>query len=204
MTNRSKIEKISLFSDIKKLIDDSKANIAYAINSKISILYWNIGKLINNDILHNKRADYGKYIIPDLSKSLTKLYGKGWSEKQLRNCMHFQHIFPDKEIVYTVCRQLSWSHLRIIMYIENKLKRDFYIQICIHEKWSVRVFRERENSPVGLILCSGKSHDHIELMQLDKSNIRVAEYITVLPSQKILKDRLQKAIEIAHQKFNSE
>ena len=59
---------------------------------------------------------------------------------------------------------------------------------------------EGENEPIGLILCTGKNEEHIELMQLDKSSIRVAEYWTVLPSKEVLQERLHRAIAIARQK----
>ncbi len=63
---------------------------------------------------------------------------------------------------------------------------------------------EGERSPIGLILCAGKNNEHIELMQLDKSNIRVAEYLTLLPSQKVLQEKLRRAIEIAQNKIRNE
>jgi hypothetical protein len=56
---------------------------------------------------------------------------------------------------------------------------------------------EGENTPIGLILCTGKNEEHVELMQLDKSNIRVADYLTALSSQKVLQEKLHKAVEIA-------
>ena len=59
---------------------------------------------------------------------------------------------------------------------------------------------EGEGSPIGLILCTGKNEEHIELLQLDKSNIRVAEYLTLLPSKEVLQNKLHKAIEIAKNK----
>jgi hypothetical protein len=62
---------------------------------------------------------------------------------------------------------------------------------------------EGENSPIGLILCSGKNEEHVELLQLDKSNIRVADYLTLLPSQEVLKQKLHQAIEIAKDRINS-
>ena len=62
---------------------------------------------------------------------------------------------------------------------------------------------EGENTPIGLILCTGKNEEHIELLQLDKSNIKVADYLTALPSQKILQEKLHRAIEIAKQKMNN-
>ena len=60
---------------------------------------------------------------------------------------------------------------------------------------------EGENTPIGLILCTGKKEEHVELMQLDKSNIRVADYLTALPSQKLLQEKLHKAVEIAKSKM---
>lgn len=60
---------------------------------------------------------------------------------------------------------------------------------------------EGENTPIGLILCTGKNEEHIELLQLDKSNIRVADYLTALPPQKLLQEKLHKAVEIAQQKL---
>ncbi len=62
---------------------------------------------------------------------------------------------------------------------------------------------EGETTPIGLILCTGKSEEHIELLQLDKSNIRVADFLTILPSQKLLQEKLHKAVEIAQQKIAS-
>ncbi|MCH6235667.1 PDDEXK nuclease domain-containing protein [Cognataquiflexum rubidum] len=62
---------------------------------------------------------------------------------------------------------------------------------------------EGENTPIGLILCPGKNEEHVELMQLDKSNIRVADYMTILPSQKVLREKLHGAVEIAHQKLTA-
>ena len=62
---------------------------------------------------------------------------------------------------------------------------------------------EGENSPIGLILCTGKNPEHIELLQLHKSNIKVADYFTILPSKEILLDRLHKAIEIAQNQINA-
>ena len=58
-----------------------------------------------------------------------------------------------------------------------------------------------ENTPIGLILCTGKNHEHVELLQLDKSNIRVAEYLTLLPSREFLEEKLHQSIQAAHQRL---
>ena len=62
---------------------------------------------------------------------------------------------------------------------------------------------EGENPPIGLILCTGKNPEHIELLQLHKSNIKVADYFTILPSKEILLDRLHKAIAIAQNQISA-
>jgi predicted nuclease of restriction endonuclease-like (RecB) superfamily len=327
----------NLVSEIKALINDSKQQVAIAVNSTITMLYWHIGKRINQEILKDTRAEYGKQIVIILSKQLSSEYGTGRSEKHLRHCLRCAETFKDDEIVSTLWRQLSWSHLKEIIYLDNELKRMFYIEMCRIEKWSVRTFRGRinsmlyertaiskkpeetikkelkqlaennqitpdlifrdpyfldflglkdtysekdlessiiaelqrfiselgsdfafvarqkrlmidnrdyyidllfyhrrlkcliaidlkigefdaahkgemelylgylakyesvegENPPIGLILCAGKNPEHIELLQLNKSNIKIADYFTILPSKEILLDRLTKAISIA-------
>lgn len=327
-------------SEIKSLIEKSRQNIAVSVNAEITLLYWKIGQRINLEILQGQRADYGKQIISLLSQKLISDDGQGWSEKQLRHCVQFAEVFPDFQIVSTLWRQLSWSHLKEMFYIEDSLKRDFYIEMCKIERWSVRTLRERiqsmlyertaisrkpeetiknelvllkdeqkmnpdlvfrdpyfldflglkdtfsekdletaiiaelqrfivelgsdfaflarqkriqidnrdykvdllffhrrmkclvaidlkisefdaahkgemelylrylekhetiegENSPVGLILCAGKNPEHVELLQLDKSNIKVADYLTQLPPKELLLEKLHKAIEIARTK----
>lgn len=334
---KNNIDNTAIFQEIKSFIEQSKQEIAITVNSTLSMLYWKIGNRINEEILQKKRAEYGKQIVATLWRQLTKEYGNSFSEKNLRRMIQFAEVFPDKKIVYTMCTQLSWSHIKILIPIENELKRTFYTEICKLEKWSVRTFRERinsmlyertaiskkpeetirndlqqlkntqqitpdlvfrdpyfldflnlkdtysekdlesaiiaelqrfiselgndfaflarqkriiidnkdyyidllfyhrrlksliaidlkigefdaaykgemelylgylkkyetvdgENQPIGLILCSGKNPEHIELLQLHKNNIKVADYFTILPSKEILLDRLHKAIAIA-------
>ena len=339
-----KIYTTGFVSEIKTLIEQSKRNVALAINSEITALYWHVGNRINSEILQNERAEYGKQIVQSLSAQLEQEYGKGWGEKQLRQCMQFALVYPDKEIVYALRRQLSWTHLRTVIYMEDALKRAFYIEMCKLENWSSRQLKERiqsmlyertaiskkpeltiqndlellqneqklsadlvfrdpyvldflglsdaysekdletsiiaelqrfiielgsdfafmarqkritidnreyyidllfyhrrlkcliaidlkigefeaahkgqmelylrylekheqvegENTPIGLILCTGKNEEHVELMQLHKSNIHVADYLTLLPSQKVLKQKLHQAIEIAKNRIDIE
>ncbi len=340
MHKELKISK-GLLSEIKSLIEKSRQYVAVAVNAEITLLYWNIGSRINSEILKNKRAEYGKQIVSALSKQLTEEYGSGWSQRHLFYCIKIAEVFPDEDILHTVCAKLTWSHILLILNMDDPLKRNFYIEMCKLEKWSVRTFRERiqsmlyertaisrkpeqtiaddlallkneqklnpdmvfrdpyfldflglkdtysekdletsiiaelqhfitelgndfaflarqkriavdnrdyyidllfyhrrlkclvavdlkigefeagfkgqmelylryleryehiegENAPIGMILCTGKNEEHIELMQLEKNNIRVAEYLTVLPSKKLLQEKLHKAVEIAQQKL---
>lgn len=113
------------------MIEDARQTVAIAVNAATIVLYWNIGVRINKDILDNKRAEYGKEVIKSLSRDLTEEYGKGWSEKRLRHCLRFAETFPDKDIVYALSRQLSWTHFRTIIYLKDELKREFYIEIVL-------------------------------------------------------------------------
>jgi phosphoribosylformimino-5-aminoimidazole carboxamide ribonucleotide (ProFAR) isomerase len=115
----------NLFSEVKQLIEEARQTVAVAVNSATTILYWNIGRRINNEILENKRAEYGKEVVKTLSSELTQEFGKGWSEKQLRHCLRIAETFPDEEIVSTLCRQLSWTHVKTIMYLKDELRKEF-------------------------------------------------------------------------------
>ncbi|MEB3315317.1 MAG: PDDEXK nuclease domain-containing protein, partial [Candidatus Melainabacteria bacterium] len=135
-----------LFSDLKKIIDSSRENVARTINSEITLLYWKIGERINTEILQEKRAEYGQFIIKEIAQRLTLEYGNSFSEKNLRRMIQFSSIFPDFTIVSTLSRQLSWSHFTKLISIKESLKRDFYIEICQLEGWSVRQLKERIDS----------------------------------------------------------
>lgn len=331
-----------LFNDIKTLIESSRTRVALSVNSEMVILYWQIGERIRKDILGQERAEYGKKVIDKLSVKLIHEYGRGFSRPNLFHMVRFSEVFPDNQIVYTLCRQLSWSHFRHLIYIEDPLSLDFYTQMCQIERWSVRILarkiqgmlyertaisrkpeelikqeldalketeqmspdlifrdpymldflgltdtysekdlesailREIENflmelgkdfafiarqkritidnedyyidllfynrrlhrliaidlklgrfkasdkgqmelylrwldkyerqigeeSPLGLILCAGKSVEHIELLQLEQSGIRVAEYLTELLPREVLQKKLYEAIHMARERLS--
>lgn len=98
--------------DVKQMIETSRQHVAVAVNSEITLLYWKIGKRINEEVLGNERAEYGKQVVISLSRQLTEEYGRGWDEKQLRRFMQFAQLFPEEQIVATLRRQLSWTHIK--------------------------------------------------------------------------------------------
>nr|WP_295929792.1 YhcG family protein [uncultured Dyadobacter sp.] len=81
-----------------------------------------------------------------MSRQLETEYGKSFSEKSLRRMIQFAELFPEEQIVVSLIRQLGWTHIIAVLPIQDVVKREFYIQMCIHEKWSVRTFRERIQS----------------------------------------------------------
>jgi len=162
-----------LFERISSLIEEARHSVAVAVNTTTTLLYWNIGMQINKDILDFKRAEYGKEVIKSLSKKLTEEYGKGWSEKQLRHCLRFAETFPDKEIVYALSRQLSWTHFRTIMYLKNELRREFYIEMTKLENWNTRILNDKIDSMLFERTAISKKPDELikhELKELREGN----------------------------------
>jgi predicted nuclease of restriction endonuclease-like (RecB) superfamily len=145
-TNLAVKPEANLLTDIRELIESSRQRVAVGVNSELSLLYWHVGKRINHEILGDDRAEYGKQVVAVLAELLSKEYGRGWSKEQLKQCLWFAKIFPQKEIGYTLCNQLSWSQIRLVLPVEDPLKRDFYIEMCKQEHWSVRTLRERMDS----------------------------------------------------------
>ena len=111
----------SLFGEIRDLIEQSRRQVAVTVNATMTLLYWQVGERINKEVLNEKRADYGKQIIPSLALQLTAEYGGSFSEKNLRRMMQFAEVFPDQEIVVSLIRQLSWTHFRTVISIEDEL-----------------------------------------------------------------------------------
>jgi len=111
-----------LLGDMRQLIDAARVRAAVAVNAEISLLYWQVGQRIHQSVLQGERAEYGKQIIAGLSKQLTEAYGKGWGARQLRYCLTFAEVFPEVKIVNTWCAQLSWSHIRQLMVMDDPLK----------------------------------------------------------------------------------
>jgi predicted nuclease of restriction endonuclease-like (RecB) superfamily len=135
-----------LLNSIIGLIDQTRHLVAKTVNQELTLLYWNIGKSINDDVLKNDRADYGKKLVLNLSTELSNRYGSGFNKRNLHSFIKLSTVIQDITIVHTVCAQLSWSHIRTLIYIENQIKREFYIQMTVHERWSVRTLQERIDS----------------------------------------------------------
>lgn len=332
-----------LITDLKELVDTTRGQVAVQVNSAMVVLYWKIGQRINEDVLGNKRAEYGKEVVLHISQQLTVEFGSSFSEKNIRKMMQFASVFDHFEIVASAMRQLSWTHFLLLIPISQDAKRNFYLEVCKIENWSVRTLKEKinsllfertaiskkpeqiinkelkngsenniinpdlvfkdpyfldflelkdtfsekdleesiivelqkfiselgsdfaflsrqkritidnrdyymdllfyhrklkslvvielkigefeanhkgqmelylsylnkyervegENPPIGLILCSGKNSEHIELMNLEGDNIKIAEYLLILPSEKVLLEKLNRSIEIARNKFEN-
>ena len=132
-----------LLKDLRELIAEARQDVARQVNSALVLLYWRMGKRIRQDILKEKRAEYGEQIVATLSRQLVIEFGNGYSRPNLFRMIRFAEVFADEEIVSTLSRQLSWSHFVEIIPLEDDLKRDFYAEMCRIERWSVRTLHQK-------------------------------------------------------------
>ncbi len=125
--------------DIKSILNAAKAQSYRAINSTMIQAYWLVGyRIVEQEQNGEKRAGYGEKVIEKLSKALNNEIGSGMSVAQLRNCRQFYLTFSDDEIRYTLCSELSWSHIRLIMRLDTEKERNYYIEQAKKGAWSVR------------------------------------------------------------------
>lgn len=108
---------------MRELILATRAAVAQKINSALVLLYWQIGMRIRREILKTKRAGYGERIFDALSRKLAVEFGRGFTRRNLFNMVRFAEVFPDAQIMHALHAQLSWTHLRRIIYLDDPLSR---------------------------------------------------------------------------------
>jgi predicted nuclease of restriction endonuclease-like (RecB) superfamily len=136
----------ALLADLRKLILQAREGVARAVDSGLTTLHWHVGQRIRQDILREKRAGYGERIVSALSTMLSAEFGRGFSRRNLFSMVRFAEVFPDRQIVQTLSAQLSWSHLSLVVYLDDPLQRDFYAEMCRIERWSVRTLEKKIGS----------------------------------------------------------
>jgi predicted nuclease of restriction endonuclease-like (RecB) superfamily len=136
----------ALFGEVAGLIEGARRRAAVAVNSELVMLYWSIGKRVREEVLGGERAVYGQQVVKRLAQRLTEHYGRGWSKPNLLRMVAFAAEYPDRPIVSTLSRQLTWSHFCELLTIPDRQKRDFYTAFAAHERWSVRTLRARAAS----------------------------------------------------------
>lgn len=146
-----------VIQDIQGIISQARDRAVRSINIERTMMYWQIGKRIfEEEQQGEERAEYGSYLIKNLSNNLQPLHGKGFSQRNLELMRLFYRIFP---IAQTVSTQLNWSHYILLLGIENQDKREFYIAEIGKNYWSVRQFERQLNSQLyeRLLLSNDKA-----------------------------------------------
>jgi predicted nuclease of restriction endonuclease-like (RecB) superfamily len=102
-----------------------------------------VGRRIRQDILKEKRAEYGARIVAALERQSETEFGRGFGEKNLRRMIRFAEVFSERQIVASLMRQLTWTHFKALIPLDQPLQRDFYAEMCRVERWSVRTLRQK-------------------------------------------------------------
>jgi predicted nuclease of restriction endonuclease-like (RecB) superfamily len=134
-------------NDIKLLLAQARQKAYTAINHAMVEVYWQIGRrIVEEELQGEQRATYGEEILQTLSKELTAEFGKGFSYANLKNFKQFYLIFPEDQISYALRSQLTWTHYRLIMRVQNELARQYYINECAEQQWSTRTLERNINT----------------------------------------------------------
>jgi predicted nuclease of restriction endonuclease-like (RecB) superfamily len=163
-----------LSNKIIDIIETNKKEILKTLNNQVVMTYWKIGKEIIIEEQNGKeKAEYGKKIINNISKVLTVKYGSGFSSSNLRRMRQFYTMFSDEKICATLSHQLTWSHFVELIKIDEEIKREFYITMCLNEGWVVRTLKDRINSMLFERTAISKKPDEtikndLELLKKDK------------------------------------
>lgn len=189
-----------LLTDLRQMIAEARELVGRTVNAGLTLLYWEVGNRIRREILGGKRAEYGENIVQALAAQLEREFGRGVGAKNLRRMMQFAEVFPERAIVVSLIRQLSWTH-----FIAEDFKPGDKGQMELYLGWLNRYERkEGEESPIGLILCAGKRQETIELLNLEQSGIQVSSYWTEALPKAEMERKLHDAVKLARARLKSD
>jgi predicted nuclease of restriction endonuclease-like (RecB) superfamily len=129
----------AFFEHIRTILSEARGRAYSSVNHIMVETYWRIGqRIVEEEQGGQAKAAYGSQLITELSKRLGDEFGKGFSVANLKNFRQFYLTFPDLEKRYTLRSELSWSHYRLIMRVEDAAARDYYIHEAAEQGWSSR------------------------------------------------------------------
>jgi predicted nuclease of restriction endonuclease-like (RecB) superfamily len=185
------------YGRIRQILESARHNIAHTVNHEMLRSYWFIGKeIVHEEQKGRKRAAYGQLLIENLSRRLTGEYGAGWSSSNLWHIRQFYLTYRNRPpgiphtpraesrkgiILRTLSAELSWSHYRLLMRIENESIRRFYEIECIKNKWSVRELERQKGSLLYERLALSKDKKAVVRMAQRGQEITGYNDIIVLP-----------------------
>ena len=144
MNNKTELAETALLNDVRKIITDARHNAVRSIDFCRVQMYWHIGRRVFEEEQQGKeRADYGKYLIKNLARSLEPEYGSGFSYRQLAFCRQFYRLFP---IVNALRSQLNWTQYRMLIQIDDPDKREYYELESVNNNWTARETKLQINS----------------------------------------------------------
>lgn len=118
-----------LVADLRTLIEASRVRVAQTVNSELVMLYWRVGHRLRTEVVGEDRAAYGEQLVHTVSKALSAEFGRGFGKRSLYRMIRFAEVFPDTEIVTALRSQLTWTHIRELIAIDDPLERQFYTEL---------------------------------------------------------------------------
>lgn len=155
------------YKNIKEILEKARVTVYRAVNFAMVQAYWHIGKVIvEGEQEGKKRAGYGEYLLQQLSQKLTSDFGRGFTITNLKYVRQFYIKFPIRHAVRDqlssapkshaagdqsqaptgLCPELSWTHYRLLLKVENDEARQFYLNECMQGNWSTRQLERQINS----------------------------------------------------------
>lgn len=196
------------YEQIKRILSEARNKVYQTANFAMVEAYWNIGKSIVEQQGGEEKAEYGVRLIAELSKQMTTDFGKGFTVANLKNMRQFYLIFPKS---YALRSELSWTHYRLLMRVENKNARQFYIEEAIKSNWSTRQLERQINSFFYERLLSSKNKEKVseEIQKLEPAKIPediirdpyVLEFLGLNPKDDFYESDLEEALITHLQKF---
>ena len=196
------------YEQIKHILETPRQKAYTAANSAMVEAYWNIGRHIVERQGGKSRAEYGSGLIKELSAQMTKDFGKGFTIANLKNMRQFYLTFPNG---YALRSELSWSHYRLLMRVENERARSFYLDECVKSRWSARQLERQINTLFYERLLSSKDKAGVasEIKKLEPERMPedvirdpyVLEFLGISPNADFYESDLESALITHLQKF---
>lgn len=198
----------AFYSEIKKILTNARDKVYQTANFTMVEAYWQIGKSIVKEQNGEERAEYGTGLLKELSKQMTKDFGRGFTVANLKNMRQFYLIFPNG---YALRSELSWTHYRLLMRVENDNARQFYMDEAVKSQWSTRQLERQINTFFYERLLSSKNKENVaqEIQTLEPEKtpediIRdpyVLEFLGLSPNDDFYESDLEQALITHLQKF---
>lgn len=196
------------YEEIKKILSEARIKVYQTANFAMVEAYWNIGKNIVEQQGGEEKAEYGVGLIKELAKQMTRDFGKGFTAANLKNMRQFYLTFPNG---YALRSELSWTHYRLLMRVENKEARNFYLDESIKSNWSTRQLERQINSFFYERLLSSQNKEKVseEIRSLEPNSLPediirdpyVLEFLGLNPNDDFYESDLEEALITHLQKF---
>lgn len=199
---------IKFYEGIKEILISARNKVYQTANFAMVEAYWEIGKSIIEEQGGEERAEYGTGLLKELSGRMTADFGKGFTVANLKNMRQFYLTFSNR---YALRSDLSWTHYRLLMRVENDTARQFYLEEAIKSQWSTRQLERQINSFFYERLLSSKNKDAVskEIFDLEHTKMPediirdpyVLEFLGLSPNDDFYESDLEQALITHLQKF---